>query len=275
MPTFGFRLDPRQDESRSGAGHESRSRHGPVRRITGYHNAFDDEEPPDYHDDHPLSDFKLPIPNLPHIDPPKYSCTTFIEGVLEMRLERISPFDSVKDSQWDKVHVRLQGTMLEIHQAKTFGLFTPASKRGNVTGSPGRLLKRYTMQHAEVVGQVHLGLSTLAPPAYPDHIGVAGRSLLLPDPVIAHVQRLTIDCRASLLIFGRRRLCVVLPSPTSYQKVLCDSSWSPSQVNSILCTTTSPASDSKAARSSCASNLLTSAPTGCYSYAQRSILHHH
>lgn len=138
------------------SGTQPRSRHRPHRRITGYHNPFDDEQSPSYEQGH-VPELSLQKPTSFNGQtqapqrPPPYSCTVSIEGVVEMRFERTSPFNTVKDAKWENVYVRLQGTMLELRQAKTHGLFTPGSVRGTVTGEPGKLLKRFTMQHAEAV----------------------------------------------------------------------------------------------------------------------------
>lgn len=75
---------------------------------------------------------------------PQYHCTVLREGVMYMRIEKISPFQYLPKQQWRSVYVILRGTQLCIYKVKT-------STFGSETLSgPGKLIRRYTLQHAEI-----------------------------------------------------------------------------------------------------------------------------
>lgn len=61
-----------------------------------------------------------------------------------MRIERVSPFQFLPKQQWRAVYVIVRGTQMSIHKIKTshFGTET-------LVGA-GKLIRRYTLQHAEV-----------------------------------------------------------------------------------------------------------------------------
>ena len=132
--------DTRRRRSRDRAA-RSRRQH---RRITGYHNVFDELSPPDY------DVFGIPSLTEATALPPVYDCTVEAADVLEVIWERNSPFQPAQMSPWQSIHVSLQGTLLTMSNAKTHGLLTPAWKRGRPTGEAGRRIRGYTLQHAEV-----------------------------------------------------------------------------------------------------------------------------
>lgn len=63
---------------------------------------------------------------------------------MSMRVEALSPFQPLAHQEWRDVYVVLRGTALYIHKVKTMHL-------GKLhVASAGRLLRRFTLQHAEV-----------------------------------------------------------------------------------------------------------------------------
>ena len=77
---------------------------------------------------------------------PPYSCSVFMQGSLAVKQELSSPFTVAYDRRWRNMHATLRGTQLLFHRSKTGPLF------GKTYDTPqaGRLLKRYSLQHAEV-----------------------------------------------------------------------------------------------------------------------------
>lgn len=63
---------------------------------------------------------------------------------MSMRVEKISPFQYLPKQQWRSVYVVVQGTQLCIHKIKTSHFGSEALI------SAGKLIRRYTLQHAEV-----------------------------------------------------------------------------------------------------------------------------
>ena len=113
-----------------------------LRRPTSYYNPFQtvcstsNDNPPLYA---VVSKHRPAQPR--HLDHrtevlPKYSSTVSSEGKFLLQLESINPLYGVSESEWREVYVVLQGTLLSFHRAKDAG--------------PGRLLRSYTLQHAEV-----------------------------------------------------------------------------------------------------------------------------
>lgn len=77
---------------------------------------------------------------------PPYSCSVFMQGSLAMKQELSSPFTVAYDRRWRNMHATLRGTQLLFYRSKTGPLF------GKTYDTPqaGRLLKKYSLQHAEV-----------------------------------------------------------------------------------------------------------------------------
>ncbi|TID26714.1 Mitochondrial-processing peptidase subunit beta [Venturia nashicola] len=75
---------------------------------------------------------------------PSYKCTLQFEGLLALRTELSTPFLESLDRHWYSVYAVLFGTQLSIFRIK--------SNRGLPSASPikGRLLRTYSLQHAEV-----------------------------------------------------------------------------------------------------------------------------
>ncbi|KAF2224997.1 hypothetical protein BDZ85DRAFT_87080 [Elsinoe ampelina] len=134
-------------------GRSSSRRNGTTeRRVTSYYNQFSsrcaisNDAPPSY--TNAVHQARFP-PSPRHWDRgrevlPKYTCSVFKEGPMQMRLESCSPFLILPFQEWRAVYVVLQGTILIIHKLKT----TIVGKQQIFT--PGRVLRKYTLQHAEV-----------------------------------------------------------------------------------------------------------------------------
>lgn len=77
---------------------------------------------------------------------PSYSCSVLFEGPLGYKTEYANIFEKPcsKDRQWQDVYVILRGTQLNIYRLKT--TFFSKSKKP----APGRLLRSYSLQHAEL-----------------------------------------------------------------------------------------------------------------------------
>ncbi|PSK57786.1 hypothetical protein B9Z65_8988 [Elsinoe australis] len=122
------------------------------RKVTSYYNQFSsrcavsNDPPPSYANAARQARFP---PSPRHLDNgneilPKYTCTVFKEGPMQMRLESCSPFLILPFQEWRAVYVILQGTQLNIHKLKT------AIVDRQQLYSAGKLLRKYTLQHAEV-----------------------------------------------------------------------------------------------------------------------------
>lgn len=80
---------------------------------------------------------KYPAQQLPREEVlPGYSCSVEAEARLLLQLESINPLHGISESEWREVYVTLRGTLLNIHRVKD--------------GGAGKLLRSYTLQHAEV-----------------------------------------------------------------------------------------------------------------------------
>ncbi|KAF2155968.1 hypothetical protein K461DRAFT_275026 [Myriangium duriaei CBS 260.36] len=121
------------------------------RRVTSYYNHFysrtavSTDPPPSYAIASRESKFAQSQPQVRQgsEDLPKYTCTVHKEGPMQMLLESCSPFMTIPMQDWRPVYVVMQGTALYIHKLKT----TMVGKQQVV--SAGRLLRVYTLQHAE------------------------------------------------------------------------------------------------------------------------------
>lgn len=74
-----------------------------------------------------------------------------------MRIEKISPFQYLPKQQWRLVYVIVQGTQLRIHKIKTTRLGPDSLSEA------GKLIRRYTLQHAEVGLAADVNDSILVP----------------------------------------------------------------------------------------------------------------
>jgi hypothetical protein len=87
---------------------------------------------------------------------PEYSCSVSAGATMLVNMESVSPLHNVQQSEWRDVFVEVRGTLLNFHRVKD--------------GRPYRLLRSYTLQHAEV---------GLAPDAY--------HTVLAPNSRLAHL----------------------------------------------------------------------------------------
>jgi hypothetical protein len=67
---------------------------------------------------------------------PQYSCTVSAGLRMLVNMESVSPLHLVSMSEWRDIYVEVRGTMLNFHRVKD--------------GKPSRLLRSYTLQHAEI-----------------------------------------------------------------------------------------------------------------------------
>ncbi|KAI4720422.1 hypothetical protein E4T48_03297 [Aureobasidium sp. EXF-10727] len=88
---------------------------------------------------------------------PKYTCTVSREGPMQMRIEKISPFQYLQKQDFRTVYVVLNGTQLSVHKIKTVQL------AGHSLPTAGRLIKRYSLQHAEIGLATDIQYSQLMP----------------------------------------------------------------------------------------------------------------
>jgi len=87
---------------------------------------------------------------------PQYTCTVSAGSRMLVNMESVSPLHSVSQSEWRDIYVEVRGTMLNFHRVKD--------------GRPGRILRSYTLQHAEI---------GLAPDVY--------HTVLAPNSRLAHL----------------------------------------------------------------------------------------
>ncbi|KAK5136245.1 hypothetical protein LTR08_003852 [Meristemomyces frigidus] len=87
---------------------------------------------------------------------PKYTSTVNTEARMLFQLESTNPLNGIGESEWREVYVVICGTLLSFHRVKD--------------GGAGKLLRSYTLQHAEV------GLATDT-----DH------TILIPQTRLAHL----------------------------------------------------------------------------------------
>ncbi|KAK8226659.1 hypothetical protein HDK77DRAFT_431247 [Phyllosticta capitalensis] len=137
-PTSNQRQDPLEDARTSQPS------------CYGYHNTFHTHSlpqdpnatPPTYASSLQDSDSN---PGSDHLPP--YSCAIEFQGPLAFKAELINIFEPAcsKLANWTEVYVVLRGTMLSIYRLK-HQFFSKGSKKP----LPGRLIKTYSLQHAEV-----------------------------------------------------------------------------------------------------------------------------
>ncbi|KAK0305429.1 hypothetical protein LTR91_003794 [Friedmanniomyces endolithicus] len=123
---------------------------------------------------------------------PGYSCSVSAEARLLLQLESVNPLHGVSESDWREVFVTLRGTLFSIYRVKD--------------GGAGRLLRSYTLQHAEVGLAVDSQHQVLVPQTRLAHfIPVYARRKAwqkdpsLFKPVTQHILRLRIETDQILL----------------------------------------------------------------------------
>tara|TARA_R110002003_G_scaffold122_1_gene11000 strand:- start:7106 stop:8506 length:1401 start_codon:yes stop_codon:yes gene_type:complete len=133
--------------------------------------------------------------------PPSYECTVELSGVLGVRQELSSPFHVAGNREWYDAFVVMRGTQLGIYRVKQPGLL---SKNRNPT--TGRLIRSYTLQHAEVGVASDFKKTALIPKSPFAHLVPAtARPKLyetdphLFEPVREHVIRLRLETEQILI----------------------------------------------------------------------------
>lgn len=133
--------------------------------------------------------------------PPSYTCSVEAEGMLGMKQELTSVFEVSKSREWNDVFVALRGTQLCIYRTKSPSILSKS--RAPVAG---RLLKTFTLQHAEVGVASDFKKSALVPKSPFAHlVPASARPKLfetdphLFEPVREHVLRLRLETEQFLL----------------------------------------------------------------------------
>lgn len=132
---------------------------------------------------------------------PSYSCTVEIENVLGIKQELSSPFQVSSTREWNDAYVLLRGTQLSLYRIKG-----PHFLSKSKTVGPGRLLKTFSLQHAEVGLASDFKKSALTPKSPFAHlVPASARQKLyetdphLFEPVREHVIRLRLETEQFLL----------------------------------------------------------------------------
>lgn len=117
----------------------------------GYHQTFSthasqapDIEPPSYAKSQAEPASCTPSHDSVGVEKlPGYSCDTSFEGFLDMCTELSTPFLISHDNDWHSLYVVLHGTQLHLFKAKKSFFRSKAPRQG-------RLLRTYSLQHAEI-----------------------------------------------------------------------------------------------------------------------------
>ena len=167
------------------------------RRATSHHNPFQtvcvpaQDGPPSYAiaTRHGLAKRH---PSEGHECLPRYTATVHAEARWLLQLESINPLHAASDSEWREVYVVVRGTLLCMYKLKD--------------GGKGKLLRSYTLQHAEVGLATDTAHTVLLPKGRLGHlVPVAARRRAWardPDlftPVRQHLLRLRIETDQILL----------------------------------------------------------------------------
>ncbi|KAF1970890.1 hypothetical protein BU23DRAFT_201341 [Bimuria novae-zelandiae CBS 107.79] len=133
--------------------------------------------------------------------PPPYECTVFKSGIMGMKQELTAVFQISRSRDWHDVYVVVQGTQLNIHRIKS-----PSILSKNRSPAPGRLIKSFTLQHAEVGVASDFKKTPLTPKSPFAHLvpSSARHKLYETDPqlfetVREHVIRLRLETEQFLL----------------------------------------------------------------------------
>jgi len=124
----------------------------------GYHNTFHthalpsitEDSPPSY--DHAVASSRLTATtdsaesDETSTELPQYSCSVQLDGPLAVHCELATPFLDAPDNRWHDIYAVLHGTQLSIYKAKLNGPFSSKHK----PPTAGRLIRTYSLQHAEV-----------------------------------------------------------------------------------------------------------------------------
>jgi hypothetical protein len=124
-----------------------------------------------------------------------------MKGTLLLKQELSSPFQLANNREWLDTYVVLRGTLLCLHRVKTPGPFSKSKAVG-----PGRLIKKLTLQHAEIGLAADFKKTSPIPKSPFAHLmPAAARQKLyetdphLFEPVREHVIRLRVETEQFLL----------------------------------------------------------------------------
>ncbi|CAK1355782.1 unnamed protein product [Cercospora beticola] len=118
------------------------ARPGRPRRATSYYNTFQtkcdvsNDTPPTYAAAARTPARPLRTSQDGREQLPSYTCTVGGEAKVLLNLESMNPLHGCCEGEWREVYVVVRGTMINFHRVKD--------------GKAGKLLKSYTLQHAEV-----------------------------------------------------------------------------------------------------------------------------
>lgn len=114
----------------------------PCRRVTSYHNSFQtvcnvsNDAPPAYQSKQVQGPAVTRIDQDGSQELPNYDCTVNAEATMLMLTESVNPVHDIGVGYWKEVYAEIRGTMLTLYRLK--------DKR------PARILRSYTLQHAEI-----------------------------------------------------------------------------------------------------------------------------
>jgi hypothetical protein len=133
--------------------------------------------------------------------PPAYNCTVEIEGIVGVKQELSSPFQVSGHREWNDVYAILRGTQLSLYRIKNPGLLSKKQQP-----KAGKLLRTYSLQHAEVGVASDFKKTALIPKSPFAHLvpAVARPRLYETDPhlfepVREHAIRLRLELEQFLL----------------------------------------------------------------------------
>lgn len=132
-----------------------------LRGVIGYHNVFKDPYDIELVDDEPpgygskcMSPLRKRIPvgdhESSHDQIPSYDCSVFLQGVCDYKVEKETPFDFIEDPKWSTKYAVLSGTQLLIHDVRKPNPLALAANPSLPREMPGKLVKKFTLQHAEM-----------------------------------------------------------------------------------------------------------------------------
>lgn len=190
----GFLPATGRNAQTSSEARERPTRQAPDRRVASYFNHFQSrcapstDSPPCYAAAASANP-RIPIASR-YLDNgkeilPRYTCSVHKEGPLYMLLESCSPFTILPRQEWREVYVVLRGTQLSIHRVKSKSLGK------HVFSSAGKLLRKYTLQHAEAGIAVDVSHSVLIPVTRMASLipSIARRKAFEKDPDLFRVEK--------------------------------------------------------------------------------------
>lgn len=195
--------------------HEQRQR-----GVIGYHNPFKDPSvadetqestPPAYNTSRQRGlQRRYSLDDAPNYDAtaPDYDCSVFCEGRIDLKIERKTPFSHIEEPKWESVYAVLQGTVLNFHALKSSNPLAMAANPALADRRAGKLIRSYTLQHAEAGLAADYKKYELVPRSQLTYLLSASaiRQLQLSEPskferVYQYVIRLRLEAHQVLLRF--------------------------------------------------------------------------